>query len=221
MNKPFKFLNIILIALILIGDLFYITIGGLIIKSITSLLFVALGVVNFIYAKKSQTPNNKFCTLMLLGLIFAMLGDILLEIEFIVGAALFAIGHVFYFGAYTSLKKFQIKDLLFAAVIFIPSLLILLFVPVFNFGGTLMQIVCIIYALIISLMVGKSISNLTQEKSLLNILLTVGSCLFFISDFMLVFNVFANISVIFGILCLSTYYPAEAILAYSISKSNK
>ena len=156
---------------------------------------------------------------MLIGLFFAMLGDILLEIEFIIGAALFAIGHIFYFIAYNTLQTFKTKDFLIASCIFVPSILIILLVPIFDFGGTLMQIVCIIYALIISLMVGKAISNVLENKSILNILITIGSCLFFLSDFMLLFNVFADIHIIFGILCLATYYPAEIFLAYSISKS--
>ncbi len=221
MNKTFKLLNILLIALILAGDVAYILCGTLVAKSITSLLFVALGALNFVWVFKRQGTNKKFCILMLLGLVFAMLGDILLEIEFIIGAALFALGHVFFFSSYLTLHRFKIRDLAYAALIFVPSLLILLFVKIFDFGGTLMQLVCIAYALIISLMVGKAVSNLTQRRSGLNILLTVGSCLFFISDFMLLFNVFASVPRIFGILCLATYYPAEIALALSISKANK
>lgn len=221
MNKTLKIINIYLISTILILDIFYIIFGGIALKSITSLLFVMLGFANFVIAIKSNSINKKFCILMLTGLIFAMFGDIFLEIEFIVGAALFAIGHIFYFSSYLALQKFRLNDLLYSAYIFIPSILILLFVPLFDFGGIIMQMVCIIYALVISLMVGKSISNLAKEKSTLNILILVGSCLFFFSDFMLLFNVFANISKIFGILCLSTYYPAEIFLAYSISKSTK
>lgn len=221
MTKTFKILNIALMLAIIIGDIFYITIGGLLIKSITSLLFVSLGFVNFIYAKKHNFKNKNFYTLMLTGLIFAMLGDILLEIEFIIGAILFAIGHVFYFASYSTLQSIKAKDFLISLCIIIPSILIITLVKIFDFGGLLMQLVCILYAIIISFMVGKSISNLTEKKSLLNILLAIGSCAFFFSDFMLLFDVFASVSKIFGVLCLASYYPAEIILAYSISQSNK
>jgi len=214
-----KIFNISLISLILIGDLIYIISDSLIAKSITSILFVTLGIVNICYALKRNNPNKKFIWLMLCGLTFAMLGDIFLEIMFIAGAALFAIGHIFYFIAYSTLQKINLNDLFLSLCIFIPSLAIILFVPLFDFGGLLMQCVCIIYALIISCMVGKSISNLSQNKNRLNIIIAIGSCLFFISDFMLLFNVFANLHIIFGILCLSTYYPAEILLAYSINHS--
>lgn len=219
MNKYFKILNIITIISILIGDIFFITIGGLLIKSITSLLFVSLGIINLIYAIKSKIFNKNFCLLMIIGLIFAMLGDILLEIEFIVGAALFAIGHIFYFCAYSSLFKFNINVLIFSLLIFIPAVLIITLVPIFDFNGIIMQLVCIIYALIISLMVGKAISNFAKEKTKLNALILIGSCLFFFSDFMLLFSVFSNISKIFLILCLASYYPAEILLALSISQT--
>jgi len=221
MKKIQKILNLLLLFAILIGDVFYILENTLLIKSITSAMFVILGAINLFFAIKSKTPNKKFCITMIVGLFFAMLGDILLEIEFIVGALLFAVGHIFYFIAYCFLKKFNLRDLIPGTCIFIPSLLIITLVPLFDFGGILMQIVCIFYALIISLMVGKSISNLLNKKSPLNILIVVGSILFFFSDFMLLFNVFANVSRIFGILCLATYYPAEFVLAFSISQSEK
>ena len=216
MNKTCSILNIILIVAVLIGDVCYTILGGLWIKGLTSLGFVLIGIVNLIYIFKLDGANRKFCIIMLIGLIFAMLGDIVLNLFFIGGAILFAIGHVFYFIAYCVLQSFKLKDLIFGAVIFVPSALIILLVPIFDFGGILMQIVCIVYALIISFMVGKSISNIIVKKSLINILLVIGSVLFFVSDFMLLLNVFGNVGEFADILCLATYYPAQCFLAYSL-----
>lgn len=219
MKKPQLILSIVISIAIIIFDILFMTTSGLLSKSIASILFVALGLINLIFALKNKTDYKKFCIIMTIGLFFAMLGDILLEIEFVVGAGLFAIGHIFYFIAYCTLQKFSLKNLIPSACIFIPASMIILLVPIFDFGGTFMQVVCLVYALIISLMVGKSISNIISKKSILNIIITVGSCLFFFSDFMLLFSVFADISRIFTILCLSTYYPAEILLAYSISRN--
>ena len=83
-----------------------------------------------------------------------------------------------------------------------------------------MQVVCCVYALIISLMVGKAIANFIKEKSKLNLIILIGSSLFFFSDFMLLFSVFSNLGLVFLALCLITYYPAEFILAYSILKQD-
>ncbi|MBQ3047627.1 MAG: lysoplasmalogenase, partial [Clostridia bacterium] len=95
-----------------------------------------------------------------------------------------------------------------------------LFAPFFNFDEAIMMIVCLVYALIISLMVGKTISNLITQKSLLNIVLVIGSILFFISDLMLLLNVFGGLPEITDILCLATYYPAQCFLAFSILVSS-
>ena len=214
----FNVLNLLLILAVLVGDVFYIIKGTLLIKSLTSVCFVLLGVVNLVYAFKNKAQNKKFCLAMLTGLVFAMLGDIVLELEFIVGALLFAVGHVFYFVAYCFLLSFKWKDLIYGMCIFVPVTIFIVVAPIFDFGGLLMEMVCIFYALIISCMVGKSISNYVQQKTLLHLLLLVGSFLFMFSDFMLLLNVFANLPRIVGILCLATYYPAECVLAYSISK---
>lgn len=214
--KKINIFNFSMLALLVIVDIFYIIFDSIFIKAFASLIFVAIGFVNLIYLLQVKKQKSLSAYLLFIGLCFACLGDIFLEIEFIVGAALFAVGHVFYFISYCKLTKVQWKDLIYSALIFVPSLLIILLVPIFDFGGVLMQVVCCVYALIISLMVGKAVANFVKEKSILNIIILLGSVLFFFSDFMLLFNVFSDLSAVFGVLCLATYYPAEFLLAYSI-----
>ena len=62
-----------------------------------------------------------------------------------------------------------------------------------------MEVVCVFYALIISFMLGKAVSNIIRERNILNLLIVIGSFLFFFSDLMLLFDVFANVSIIFDI----------------------
>lgn len=215
MNKLSIILNSIFAFLIIVGDILYMTIGGLLIKSITSALFLLLGLINLVLALKSQKYNLKFGILLVIGLFFAMLGDIILEINFIIGALLFATGHIFFFISYCTIIKFKATDLIAGAIIFTPFTLFILLAPIFDFGGILMQGVCIFYTVIISCMLGKSITNYIKEKSKLNLILLIGSVLFTFSDFMLLLNVFANLPRIVGILCLVSYYPAEIFLALS------
>lgn len=221
MKKTFNILNAVLILLVLVGDVLYLTIGGLAIKSVTSAGFVLIGIVNLVYIILNKQIDLKFPIIMLLGLVFAMLGDIILEIEFIVGAALFAIGHVFFFVSYCFISKFKWIDLAYGAIIFVPAVLFITLAPIFDFGGILMELVCVIYAVIISCMVGKAVSNLIKERSILNIIIAIGSFLFFFSDLMLLLNVFANLPKVVDILCLVTYYPAECMLGYAIMLANK
>ena len=79
-----------------------------------------------------------------------------------------------------------------------------------------MQIVCIVYALIISMMVSKGITNLIKSQTITNIIIVVGSVLFLFSDLMLLLNQFASMGRIASVLCIASYYPAQIALAYSI-----
>ena len=223
-KKVLKFsyiFNFIFLLLILTGDISYIIFGGTWLKGLTSALFVLLGVANFVFAVLLKSKKFKFPSMLLFGLFFAMLGDIFLNIHFITGAILFAVGHIFFFVSYCYLQKFNWKNLLYGLAIFVPSVLFITLAPIFDFGGILMEMVCIVYALIISLMVGKAVANLVKEKSILNIVILIGSCLFFFSDLMLLLNVFGGLPKIIDILCLITYYPAEFLLAHSILHSSK
>lgn len=220
MKKGFIIANVILATICVILDIFYIIYGGLLLKGITSLFFVLIGITNLVYACIRKSSRISFAIIMVIGLVFAMSGDIGLNIDFITGAALFAIGHIFYFVAYTTIHKFRLRDFIPAACIFVPCLILLL-TPIFDFGSVIMQVVCICYALIISCMVGKAASNYLSYKSGLNLVILIGSVLFCFSDLALVFDMFSTVfpPLLTEILCLGTYYPAECVLAYSILHS--
>ena len=216
MKKTSLILNSIFLLAIIILDVFYIINGGILLKSVTSACFFALGVINLIFVLKMKTEKIKFSILLLVGLFFAMLGDILLEINFIVGAIFFAIGHIFYFISFCFLEKFRWIDLIYGIVIFVPSVLVITLYPHFDFGGLTMELLCVIYALVISLMVGKAIAVYVKDRAMYKLIILIGTILFFFSDLMLLFNVFSSVSEAFGVLCLATYYPAEFLLAFSI-----
>lgn len=214
MKKSFVTANAIMLMLILIFDVWYMFGGGLFAKSIASIMFVVQGIINLWYCIKNKV-NLKFPIWLIVALTCAMLGDILLVLNFYAGTAVFAIGHIFYFVAYCMLGKINGKDLICGIIISVFALSIILFTPFLDFGSTLMQGVCCVYALIISFMVGKAISNLLKDKNSTNITIVIGSILFFISDFMLMLNMFGNIPGT-NYLCLGTYYPGQFVLALSL-----
>ena len=144
MKKSLLITNIILTIAILIGDILFMTSSKLLPKSLASAGFVLMCIINLIFALKGKTSDKKFAIILTIGLFFAMLGDIILEIEFVIGAALFAVGHIFFFISYCSLKNFQSKDLIIGSIIFVICLSLILFLPIFDFGGVLMQVVCIV-----------------------------------------------------------------------------
>ncbi len=224
MKKTFYIINAILIALICASAICYDRLGGLWLKGLTSSGFVILGAINLIFIFKNNS-NKKFGILMLVGLCLGMVADVVLNLNglFIAGAAIFAIGHVFYVIAYCMLAKFRWTDLIASAAIFIPAALFIILAPIFNFGGILMEIVCVVYALIISMMAGKAISNLIRERTISNLLILIGSVLFVFSDMMLLLGVFgANMPfATLDSLCILTYYPAQCLLAHSLMHIKK
>ena len=165
---------------------------------------------------KSCGPAAGFPAMMMIGLSLCWIADIVLNITFIPGALIFAIGHVFYFIAYNRLIRFEKKDLIPSIIIFVCAASLVLFVPIFDFGIPLMQYIILGYALIISLMVGKAISNMRRENTSLTKLIVFGSILFFFSDLMLLLCYFAGAPQITDSLCLFTYYPGQYLLAHSI-----
>ncbi len=222
-NKKVLLFNFIAMLVIIALDVLYLTVGldkQYIFKTMPSVFFVVVGILNlsFAYRMGIDSKKNKiFAILMLIGLIFAMAGDIFLIDYFILGAGLFAVGHVFFFIAYLQLSKFNIRDIICYVILLIPVMLLILLYDGFTFDGIMLPVV-IIYAVIISLMLGKSISNLFNKEmnKLAKWIIFIGSVMFFISDMWLLFNVFGHWGFWTDVLCLAFYYPAEIILAASI-----
>lgn len=219
MNKKQKrifAINLLLMCASFMGNYLYMTIGGIEIKSFASGMFALMGIINLCYTLKSDTEHKKFCISMAVGLIFAMFGDIGLNFDFILGAALFAIGHIWYFIAYCMYERIQKLDLIISAVFFAGAGSYILFCPLLKFPEAIMKYVCLVYGLIISVMVGKAIGNFIRNKNLVTAILITGSLLFLFSDLMLVFNWFMDVGDIAANLCMATYYPAECLLALSV-----
>ncbi len=215
MKRRFLLLNAIFIAIEIFILLTYLVKGGILLKGIASAGFVIIGAINLIYAISDKTKKTVFPSLIFAGLFSSMLGDIIISFNFIIGALIFALGHVLYFIAFCKLNRFENRDTIPSMIIFIGAAALLTLTPYFDFGGNLMLGVCVFYSLIISLMAGKAISAFLKERSLLHLVILIGAVLFFFSDVMLVFNVFGGAPKIADTLCLFSYWPGQTILAFS------
>jgi len=219
--------NIIFCITMIISDACYLFVptSEYITKTIASGVFVVGGLINLIYVLKNNSTHGEhknFKWWMMTGLVFACMGDLFLIDFFVLGVLFFALGHVFYFISFLSINKFCLRDLYCGIAIFLPSALLILLYRGFDFEG--LQAVILIYALIISFMMGKAISNFIFAQNNKNLLVMLGTIAFFISDFVLMFRLFAGWGRIGSILCLTFYYPAQFLLAWSISivsKNNK
>lgn len=218
--------NIAFLVCCLISDFCYLFIDAseYITKTIASSVFVIGGLVNLIYVLKNQyyySEHKNFKWFMMIGLVFACMGDLFLIDFFELGVIFFALGHVFYFISFCFVEKFKWKDLIYGGLLFVACALVIFLYKGFEFNG--MRPLILIYALIISLMVGKTISNFIGNRTINNLILLVGSSMFFLSDLFLLFRLFASWGRIGSILCLVFYYPAQFVLALTIllvSKSN-
>ncbi|MBQ8408451.1 MAG: lysoplasmalogenase [Clostridia bacterium] len=210
-------LNIGIIATIFVLNYFYQSNGfDFTLKCICSSGFALLGLINLGYALGSKQANTRFYVGMALGLVLAMLGDILIGYHFIVGAGTFALGHVCFVIAYCFLRKMEALDLVLCGVLFLGAAAFLLFCPLLTFDEPIFKPVCIVYALIISLMLGKAAGNFIREKSVVTGMIAIASALFFFSDLMLVFDWFIGLWSWTSEACMGTYYPALCLLAFSM-----
>ena len=208
-------INLLLMTAVFTGNYFFLTVGGARIKALTSAGFVLMGLANLVFALARKSPRLKYAATLTTGLLLACLGDVFIVPNFVIGATLFALGHVCYLASYCILDRIRLLDLLIGGGIFVAAACFVLFAPILHFSEGYMQIVCLVYALIISLMVGKAAGNCIRTPSLLTVVILAGSILFFFSDLMLVFDWFAGGGRISGLLCMGTYYPAECLLAIS------
>lgn len=214
MKKTVFLLNILFIALSLILDIALIISGLYPFKVPASVCFMAAALVNLYYVLKYIPQMKNAAIPLTLGVAFAMSADIVIYLNFIGGAVLFAAGHISYIICYCILQRFRLSDLIPAIALFVPCSLFMILFPAFNYGGTAMELMCLAYALIISVMTGKAVMNRFRKKTALNLFLALGSILFLISDIMLLMSSFTDSGIPFEKLCLSIYYPGQCLIAH-------
>lgn len=185
-------------------------------KCVCSGSFALLGVINLVYALVTGRRSTAFYVTMSPGLILAFPGDCLINKDFIIGAATFALGHICFVAAYCVLQPIRGTDCAVSGGIFAAAAVFLLFCPLLDFGQPVFKAVCLVYALIISAMLGKAVGNFLRRKSLYTAVIALASALFFFSDLMLVLDWFIGLWSWTDHACMGTYYPALCLLALSM-----
>ncbi|MFD2822621.1 lysoplasmalogenase [Lacinutrix iliipiscaria] len=176
-------------------------------KPLSTILVILLPVL---YAKNTLKPYKN---IILLGLIFCLIGDVFLMFDsyFVFGLASFLIGHVLFIYAFTTINGFSknIKTL-------IPLLMIasIIFFNLKNHLGDLL-IPVILYITCIVLMAWQAINLYVWKKEYGFLLITIGACLFMVSDTVLSIGKFISDFTIAQFLISSTYWSAIALIALS------
>jgi uncharacterized membrane protein YhhN len=166
--------------------------------------------------RQDQPISKTYQTLILSGLGFSLLGDVLLMLPddlFIFGLASFLVAHVFYFLAFRDGTRFQFP--------WVPSLVILLYGTII-FGllfpglGSL-QVPVFAYLIVILAMFWQAWSRHLQIRSSSTVLAFVGASFFVLSDSFLAFNKFRVEFAASTALVLATYYFAQWCISQSVS----
>ena len=211
-----KAINIALLICAAVCLVCYDIFGGLWLKGVTSCWFAALGILNFAACQKSGCTRLRAAGLITAGLVCGPLADVLLGINFILGVLFFAVGHIFYMVAFFALKKLSKRDLYLYLPVAAVSVFVVVGTPFIQIGDPLLQKLLVGYALIISAMLGKAISNYLAERTAVSLLIMIAACLFWFSDLMLAVDMFGTSNRLVWILCSYSYWPAQNILAHSL-----
>lgn len=215
-RKRLIWINIILLLCAGASLLCYGLFGSLWIKGLTSGWFVVLGGVNLWAFRKLKGQRLRFFLLMAAGLLCGMCADVLLGVEFLAGVAVFALGHGLYLAAFCAIGKFRPRDMVFIAPMAALSLFFLVASPWITVDDPAVKGALSGYALVISAMVGKAVSNLVCRPCLYRWLLAVGSVMFWFSDLMLAMGMFGESASWAWILCGCAYWPGQNVLAHAM-----
>lgn len=215
MKKIVGIINLLLVAATAVMCLIYRSNYSIILKAATASGFVLMGAVNLgftFYTKQKKA----FSLLTFFGLSLCMAGDVVLFNNFLLGAVIFVLGHILYVAAYCCLCKPALRDVIIIAAVSAVSVLFVLLYPDFNYGSSVMTAVAAVYAVVISFMLGKAVSNLTRRRDAVNTALFIGSLLFFVSDIALAFSVFGGDPFWASPVCMFTYFPGQCVIAFSV-----
>ena len=189
---------------------------GLWLKGVTSSWFVLLGGINLWAVRKRNWKQQRFFLLMEAGLFCGMCADVLLGVAFFAGIGVFALGHILYLAAFYSLEKSRMRDLWIILPLSLISIFVVVGTPWITVEDPILRKLLLGYAVIISAMLGKAISNLIQSPSPYRWLLAIGSVLFWFSDLMLLIDMFGQSSRLTWIFCSYCYWPAQNITAHAL-----
>lgn len=209
--------NVALLAVGLVLNVFYWRSGfAFPLKCACSAGFATLAVVNAAFVFALNRPNRGFYVAAVCGLLCAALGDVLIGFDFIAGAAAFGVGHLALIVAFSFLKRFRRLDAILSAAIFLFAAAFLNFFPGISFATPALKGVCVGYAAVISVMLGKAVGNFAASRTFVNAAFASGAFLFFFSDMMLALNAFVGRWSWCDAACLATYFPAVYLLAFSL-----
>lgn len=189
-------------------------------KGAAAVLFCVIGAVAMVTA----SVNQSFAKLVVFGLCFGALGDILLNLRFVfpkvgqkiflVGVAAFLTGHILYLCAIAPLSE-NLAVCLIAGAVLAAALLAWIFKTLTV--KLAFKIFGVLYIGAIVLMTAVAIGNVITAPGTAAWMYAIGAVLFTLSDIVLIFNTFGKEQKFsMRITNLSLYYLGQLLIAASL-----
>lgn len=190
-----------------------------ILKGTASLFFVTIGII-----AATQAIDTAFSTLVLIGLVLGLVGDVLLNLRFVfpkigskiflVGVLSFLVGHILYLSAIIPVSSSLIYAIPIGVVV-AAVILILIFMKLKV--KLSYKIFGILYLGAISVMTVIAIGNVITNPMTSTIIYAIGAVFFLISDVVLIFNSFGPKQLFpLRITNLTFYYLGQILIAASL-----
>lgn len=145
-----------------------------------------------------------------------MIADVLLAVDFAKGVIFFAIGHILYLAGFYMIDGPHLLDFLLGVPISAISIFVVCGTPFINVPDPLLEKGLMVYAVIISFMAGKSVSNFAVDRTRARLMIAASSVLFLLSDVALMAYMFYSPLRLFWVLCIYMYWPAQLLLAWAL-----
>ncbi len=190
-----------------------------VLKGLAALMFVIIGFIGYFEVSMDSMGKK-----LLIGLTFGMIGDIILNLRFVlkkngqkvflVGILAFLIGHILYLAALIPVAEYLVIDIVIGAVL-AAALLTYIFktmevkIAFKIFGVVYLGAVIIMTVMAVHIAI---ISGNTHD-----IIYAIGAILFTASDIVLIFNTFSGVTKFsLRITNLSLYYLGQLLIAGSL-----
>ena len=230
------FVSLILIGVAIVLLVFYLrekikayTLKEVFLKAIISLLFVSVGVYNYIVNKE----NHYLKIFIIIGLIFGLSGDVFLDLKYVyrdkenlftyLGFVVFALGHICFIIAMISTVSFSVPVLYIIIPILISMIIgagILVLAKPLKLDFKDKKVIVLLYSLCLfnTPLIAISLSIYLGFASNFLIMMAIGGVLFAASDLILSQTYFGegHEKPIDFILNYLTYYSAQFVIAMSL-----
>lgn len=190
-----------------------------VLKGLASLMFVIIGLVGYV-----TVSTNSFGVKILIGLVFGLVGDVLLNLRFVIekygqkiflaGIFAFLVGHILYLAALVPLTKYLVIDVIIGVII---AAILLAYIFITLKPKMVFRIFGVFYlgAVIIMTVIAVHIAIVTGNTH--DIVYAIGAVLFTCSDIVLIFNTFSGVTKFsLRITNLTLYYIGQLLIAGSL-----